>query len=195
MHEIIAIDDLDFGSSNVYAVGGSTLIDTGCDEQGLLKKLKENGIGRDSIRLIVNTHCHFDHLSCNRLFPGAEVCMHAIEAESVRRLGNLVTMSSSDGEVKIDRKLKDGDIIDVSEKESLQVIHTPGHTAGGICLLLGDVLFSGDTVFLGAVGRTDLPTGNSAELEKSIRKLSKIPFRTIYPGHGPSAEKSEVFQK
>lgn len=194
MHELIVIDDLDFGSSNVYIIGGAALIDTGCDEQGLLEKLKEKGIGRDSIRLIVNTHCHFDHTSCNRLFPKADVCMHQIEAESVDRLGREV-IRSDDVKINVDRKLKDGDIVDVSEKESLKVIHTPGHTAGGICLLLGDVLFSGDTIFLGAVGRTDLPTGDAHELGKSLRKLSKIPFKTIYPGHGPSAEKSEVFLK
>lgn len=189
---VTVIDDLDFGSSNVYAIGGSTLIDTGCDEQGLLEMLKENGIGRDSIRLIVNTHCHFDHVSCNRLFPKAKVCMHQLEAENVELLGREV-IRSANVKVNVNRKLKDGDIVDVSKKESLKVIHTPGHTAGGICLLFGDALFTGDTVFLGAVGRTDLPTGDAQELEKSIRKLAKLPFKTIYPGHGPSAEKSEVF--
>ncbi len=193
MEPVTVIDDLDFGSSNVYAIGGSTLIDTGCDEGGLLKKLKENGIGCDSIRLIVNTHCHFDHISCNHLFPKAKVCMHKIEAESVERLGREVIRSAG-VKVNVDRKLNDGDIVDVSKKDSLKVIHTPGHTAGGICLLFGDALFTGDTVFLGAVGRTDLPTGDAQELEKSIRKLSKIPFKTIYPGHGPSAAKGEVFE-
>lgn len=189
----MAIDDLGFSSSNVYAIGGTALIDTGCDEEGLLKKLKENGIGRDSIRLIVNTHCHFDHVSCNRLFPKAEVCMHAIEAGNAERLGSEVIRAGL--KIRVDRRLKDGEEIEIpGGKERLKVIHTPGHTAGGICLLLGDMLFTGDTVFLGAVGRTDLPTGSAAELEKSVRKLAKIPFRTIYPGHGPSAEKSEVFR-
>lgn len=185
---VTVIDDLDFGSSNVYAVGGAALIDTGCDEAGLLERLREKGIRREDVRLIVNTHCHFDHVSCNRLFPRAKVCMHQIEAESVERLGKGVILSGV--KVNVDRKLKDGDTLDVSEKESLNVIHTPGHTAGSICLLFGDVLFSGDTIFLGAVGRTDLPTGDHAELEKSIRKLAKIPFKLIYPGHGPSAEKT-----
>ncbi len=187
------IDDLDFGSSNVYAVGGAALIDTGCDERGLMEKLKENGIGRDSIRLIVNTHCHFDHTSCNRLFPKATVCMHQLEAENMELLGREV-IRSANVKVNVDRKLNDGDIVDVSKKESLKVIHTPGHTAGGICLLFGDALFSGDTIFLGAIGRTDLPTGDAQELEKSIRKLAKLPFKTIYPGHGPSAEKGMVFR-
>lgn len=192
MSRIIAIDGLGFGSSNVYVIGGAALIDTGCDEEGLLRKLKEKGIGRDSIRLVVNTHCHFDHVSCNYLFPKAEVCMHKIEAESVEVLGREVIRS--DTKVNVDRKLKDGDTLDVSEKESLKVIHTPGHTAGSICLLFGDKLFSGDTVFPGAVGRTDLPTGNQSDLEKSLKKLAALPFKYVYPGHGPIAEKSDVFE-
>lgn len=188
MHKVAVIDDLDFGSSNVYAVGGSTLIDTGCDEKGLLERLKENGIKTEDVRLIINTHCHFDHTSCNRLFPKAKVCMHAIEADNVGRLGQRVVLSDA-VKLRIDKRLSDGE-----EIGGLKVIHTPGHTAGSICLLLnGDILFSGDTLFLGAVGRTDLPTGDASALEKSIRKLAKIPFKTIYPGHGPSAEKSEVF--
>lgn len=191
--EFVVIDDLDFGSSNVYAISGregTTLIDTGCDEK-IVERLEKEGIKKESVKTIVNTHCHFDHVSGNRLFPDARVCMHQIEAESIEKLGKGVILSGV--KVNVDRKLKDGDTLDVSEKESLKVIHTPGHTAGGICLLLGDVLFSGDTVFLGAVGRCDLPTGDAHELEKSVRKLAKIPFKLIYPGHGPSAEKIEIF--
>ena len=76
---------------------------------------------------------------------------------------------------------------------AVQVIHTPGHSPGSVCLSAGDVLFTGDTLFAGGVGRTDLPGGNHAELEASLRRVvTEFPPETIiYPGHGPSSTVGE----
>jgi glyoxylase-like metal-dependent hydrolase (beta-lactamase superfamily II) len=83
--------------------------------------------------------------------------------------------------------LKDGDEITAGSL-SLKVLHTPGHTPGGICLLTGKMVFVGDTLFQGSIGRTDLPGGDYAALMRSIRdKLLPLPEDTrVYPGHGPS---------
>ena len=89
-------------------------------------------------------------------------------------------------EMTADELLKDGDTIEFGDKE-VTVLHTPGHTLGGICLLSGKYLISGDTLFKGSIGRTDLEGGNYETIINSIReKLLVLPGDTIvYPGHGP----------
>ena len=90
-------------------------------------------------------------------------------------------------EFSADILIRDGDIIQI-EDLSIKVIHTPGHTKGGVCYMYRDMLFTGDTLFAGSMGRTDLYGGNEEHMNNSLRKLSEMEENlTIYPGHGPKS--------
>jgi len=185
--------------SNIYLIIDKvvTLIDSGTGRN--FKMVRQNlsnlGLRPSDVKLLINTHCHFDHVGGNLDFlkAGCEIAIHESEADLLRRGDGLVTMAQFFGEnlgpIEVARELHEGDRINLG-KFVLEVIHTPGHTQGSICLhepYLG-VLFSGDTVFCGDVGRTDLPTSDGAALVRSLRKLAGLRLRSLYPGHGPSAE-------
>ena len=119
---------------------------------------------------------------------GAEVAIHADDAESLQRGHHFGPASSFSQQPPPapDRLLQGGDSIDIGDLHFL-VLHTPGHTPGGICLLLEGVLFSGDTLFNFGIGRSDFPGGNGRQLMDSIHtKLMVLPDNTVvHPGHGP----------
>jgi glyoxylase-like metal-dependent hydrolase (beta-lactamase superfamily II) len=144
------------------------------------------------LKMVINTHGHFDHIGANRLLlesaSGVELLIHSADAELLpkaqehgRKYGLDVRVSPPPT-----RLLQGGETITVGTLQ-IQVIATPGHTPGGVSLLIGDHLFSGDTLFADSVGRTDLPGGNHDTLVASIRKgLFILPDATIvHPGHGP----------
>ena len=140
---------------------------------------------------IVNTHGHADHIGSNAALKGEFDCPIMIhESDAPMLTDPQANLSASLGSGIIscpaDRLLKEGDEIAVGGL-TFRVIHTPGHTPGGICLLGEGVLFSGDTLFMDGVGRTDFPGGSQKQLLDSIRdKLLVLPDDTIiYPGHGP----------
>jgi glyoxylase-like metal-dependent hydrolase (beta-lactamase superfamily II) len=119
------------------------------------------------------------------------VAVHADDAQSLKVRGgflmSLLTLGVSyPNPPPPDRLLEDGDSIEVGDFH-FSVLHTPGHTPGGICLLGEGVMFSGDTLFNYGIGRTDLPGGNYSQLMDSIKtKLMTLPDKTVvYPGHGP----------
>ena len=176
--------------SNCYLIDDDTLVDTGAGEnkEYLFSKLRENGVEPDDIKLIVNTHCHFDHIGGNHLFPNAKIAVHKLDAIPIRNEDTLGTAGTAFGfdnihNSRVDIELNEGDKIG-----DFEVIHTPGHTSGGICLWDGENLISGDTVFAGGgVGRTDIG-GNYNDLKKSIEKLMKLNVVNIFPGHGPIVE-------
>jgi hydroxyacylglutathione hydrolase len=148
---------------------------------------------------IVNTHGHVDHVGADgalREATGAPVLIHAADASM---LGSpLLSLSSllpggAGKRIDPDRLLAEGDSLEFG-RARLLVRHTPGHTQGGVCLLLehdaataASICFSGDTLFAGSVGRTDFPGGDWGQLEKSIREvIYALPEGTrILPGHGP----------
>lgn len=144
---------------------------------------------------VVNTHLHLDHcFGANYVKDKYGVPVSANVEDAF--LGNTLAeqalrfgMSPSHDKVMIDAPLADGDTITIG-KEQLEVIHTPGHSPGGICLYSpgGKFLIAGDTLFKGSVGRTDLPGGDASTLVSSLRdKLLKLPSDTlVLPGHGPS---------
>jgi glyoxylase-like metal-dependent hydrolase (beta-lactamase superfamily II) len=158
-------------------------------------------VGAHRIRLLylINTHGHWDHIAdnvplCNE--TGAVLCSHPWDAT---RLANPGVGTEGEAMVSVppsrpDRLLKDGDVLDVGDLR-LQVLHTPGHSPGSICLYEANagVLFSGDTLFRMGVGRTDFGGGNPEQLAKSLRKLAGLPDATrVYPGHGmPTTIKNE----
>ena len=178
-----------FGAdSNCYLIG-DILVDTGTgiNKDYLHQKVQETGLAIDDLAMIVNTHCHYDHLGGNYLFPKSKVAIHEKDAEILQIEDNPLTASVFFGKsIKrrdVDVKLKEGDKI-----ANFEVIHTPGHTPGGISLWDGEILISGDTVFAnGGFGRLDIG-GNPQEMKESLEKLSELDVEYLLPGHGPWTE-------
>lgn len=166
--------------------GQAALIDPAFDTGRILAAAKEMGA---TVTHVVNTHNHPDHTAGNAAVlaaTGARLVMHRRDAD---RLGGLFHRGFSrllggKGSPRPDRQVDDGDRIDIG-RSALTVIHTPGHTPGGICLYAPGNLFTGDTLFVGSVGRTDLPGGSARVLLSSIReKLYTLPGDTVvWPGH------------
>lgn len=175
-----------FGSdSNSYLIG-DILVDTGigANKEYLPQKIKEIGFNIDDITMIVNTHCHYDHVGGNYLFPNAEVAIHEKDAPFIKIESDPMTAGFLFGKSiqrhDVDIELKENDKI-----ANFEVIHTPGHTHGGISLWDGKILISGDTVFTnGGFGRLDIG-GNATEMTFSLEKLSKLDVEYLLPGHGP----------
>ena len=184
-----------FGS-NCFIVGSESgkkgiVIDPGADAGAIVNAVNDTGL---SIELIVATHNHVDHVGALRQVKeatGAPYAVHEADAESVmpemfgRMLGVMMSRSLK-APPKPDRLLRDGDVIAVGDLE-FSVLHTPGHTPGGISLRGDGIVFSGDTLFNFGIGRTDLSGGDYATLMDSIvTKLMVLPDETVvYPGHGP----------
>jgi len=170
--------------SNCYLIG-DMLVDTGTgtNKDYLVSQLEKYGVRIEDINLVVNTHCHFDHIGGNHFFENAEIAVHSLDAVSMRNKDTLGTMGNAflDGDnSRVDIELEDGDKIG-----GFEVIHTPGHTSGGICLWDGVNLTSGDTVFAnGGVGRTDIG-GNWGDLKESVFRLTELNVVNLLPGHGP----------
>jgi len=162
------------------------VIDPGGDEELILERIKEKGL---ILKYIVNTHGHGDHTHGNmklKAFTGAEIIMHE-EDDKMFNSPMGQEMSRSFGftpSPDADILAKDGDEIVVGDV-SLKVIHTPGHSPGGICLYGGGHLFTGDTLFVGGIGRTDLPGASTSQFMQSIKeKLLTLPGETmVWPGH------------
>ena len=164
-------------STNCYVVGceetkEAAVIDPGLESEAeaelILDYIKQNDF---RIKYIINTHGHPDHISGNvamKEATGAPILIH----------------ENADDRVQADRKLRDGYVIHVGNFK-LAVLHTPGHTPCGICLVGDNVVFTGDSLFAGSIGRTDFPGGSFQQLMMSIKtKLLLLPdsFK-VYPGH------------
>lgn len=177
--------------SNCYVVGcektkQAVVIDPGGEGEKILKYVDAQGL---QVKYIINTHGHIDHIGANedvRDATGAKVLIH--EKDAAMLTSSHQNMSMFIGkEVSFkaaDKLLTDGDTIEFGE-EKLQVIHTPGHTKGGISLAAEGVVFTGDTLFNASIGRTDFEGGNYETIINSIKtKLMSLPDETaVYPGH------------
>lgn len=149
----------------------AAVVDPGWESDKILQVAKKAGLTIDAVWL---THTHFDHIQeVAAVMAAADVpvWVHALEKSM---LGDVA------GEVRL---LADGDVLKVGG-ESVQVLHTPGHSPGAVCFLAGDHLITGDTLFTGAIGRTDLPGSDPRAMGSSLKRLAQLPDHlTVYPGH------------
>lgn len=168
------------------------IIDTGLAADELVDFLKVHNLNPAAVVL---THGHADHITglaaLRSRFPDIKVYIHKLDAEMLTgEKDNLSAMAGiSFSPEPADFSLEEGDVIEQANIK-LDVLHTPGHTPGGICLYskADDIVFVGDTLFADSVGRTDIPGGSATQLIKSIKeKLCILPDETVcYPGHGPA---------
>ena len=189
--------------SNAYVVASDRVcvIDPGIDPQRVLKHKCEYSIGTD---VLINTHCHFDHVGANLGIlgiGGVKAACHEYDAGAIETGDGSLQLAGLFGREAIrhwvDRRMRDGDVVDLGGI-ILEVIHTPGHTPGSMCLYEPESksLFTGDTVFADGVGRTDLKGGSIDDLEESVRKLVDLAdergIEKIYPGHGNTTTGEEI---
>ena len=164
------------------ATGKALVIDPGGDVERIVSEARKAGL---SIEMIVNTHTHGDHTAGNarlKAVTGARIVLHEADAGGYPH---------ADVRLSDEKTLTLGDI-------TFEVIHTPGHTPGGICLYARGNLFTGDTLFVGDSGRTDLPGGDRPTLGASVRRLMALPDDTVvWPGHdyGPSPSSTIGWEK
>lgn len=183
---------LGFLGVNCYLISGENgvvVIDPGCNFKEAVDFLTEN---QDKERLIVLTHCHFDHIGfATELATKTDTKIAIGEFEKEGLENGEINLSANFNKkmtpVKADIFLKNGEILKVGDL-AFKVIHTPGHTVGGVSLLSDKNLFSGDTLFFKSIGRTDFPGGDFATLENSVKMLYELDGDTIvFAGHGPSS--------
>lgn len=165
----------------------AVIIDPGGDYELIIKEIKNNEL---LVKAIILTHGHGDHIGAVtglKMHFNVPVMIHKEDREMVKDYDLNLSGKMAMGAISFepDILLKDGDMIEFGSAY-LKVIHTPGHTKGGICLYYPGILITGDTLFEGSIGRTDLHGGDYDILIKSIKnKLLHLPVDTIiYPGHG-----------
>lgn len=173
--------------TNCYILTSSNeaiVVDPGWEGEKILSRL-----GDAELKAIILTHGHFDHVTAAGMLKEAKNARIFIHERDIYLLKSLRYQLSrfgieKDVEIEPDGFMEDGDELKLGGS-LIEVIHTPGHTPGSICLLWEGKLFSGDTLFKGAFGRVDLPGGDYNDLIKSIRKLLNLPDETlVFPGHG-----------
>ncbi len=163
------------------------VIDPGGNAGGVMQVLEQQGW---NLKLIALTHGHGDHLGAVKdlqMKTGVPVVLHEDDAPmAADSKENFTAMMGPGIEIQPDGLLQDGDEILLGEKP-VAVIHTPGHTQGGVCFMADKMLFAGDTLFMQSIGRTDLAGGNQRQLIRSIndKLLTLDDDVLVYPGHGP----------
>ncbi len=173
----------------------AAIIDPGGDEDKILDACNLKNL---EVVYIIATHGHLDHVCGNgplQKETGAQIIMHKADADffakpEIKEYFSMLGLAESPPP---DILVEDGDTITLGN-ETLTVLHTPGHTPGGICLYCEPDCFTGDTLFVGGVGRTDFPGGSMGELTHSIKsKLLTLPQNTVvWPGHGYGGSKSTI---
>ncbi|MFH2061118.1 MAG: MBL fold metallo-hydrolase [Pseudomonadota bacterium] len=179
--------------ANCYILGckstkQAVVIDPGDDADRILMELAKSEL---RVKYLINTHGHFDHVGANKQMKeatNAQIAIHPADEPMLEELSRSAMMFglSAENSPPADIVLNHGDEISFGEI-TLKVIHTPGHSQGGICLYTKGFLFAGDTLFAGSIGRTDLPGGDYDTLIASIKeKLMMLDDDTlVYTGHGP----------
>ena len=154
------------------------VVDPGYEADTILDKLSELGLTLEAILL---THGHFDHVGAVRDLAADTGCQVWLCADDLSLPTNLTA-----GKLYYTQTYAEGSQLNLAGLD-ISVLQTPGHTPGSVCLLVEDTLFSGDTLFAGSCGRTDLPGGSWADMQASLKRLSQIEANLwVLPGHGES---------
>lgn len=180
---------------NCYVVSNvnneALIIDPGSDEIRIINFIKNNNLNAVAI---INTHAHYDHVGAISKLKdefSTPLFLHSKDDKLLKTANLYANLFDGIGPIKIpivDYYFDQIDIQDYVKGFSIKIFFTPGHTWGSVCLLIEDSLFTGDTLFNGKIGRTDLPGGDKQSLIKSLKILSKLPPKTnINPGHGSSS--------
>lgn len=175
---------LETGTYVVINGGRAFVVDPGADAERIIAAAEAEGA---KIEWVLLTHAHFDHIGAAAALQreGAQIILHRDDVKLIKSFQNLSVLAG----VKVEHFTPDvtvagGETLDVAGV-SVKVIHTPGHTAGSVCYVAGDVIFSGDTLFALSYGRTDFPTGSFAQLKNSVvNKLFALEGDyKVLPGH------------
>ena len=177
------IDTLTLGlyQTNCYIIraegsASCCIIDPGYEPEVILSHLKAHALTAEAVLL---THGHFDHVGAVKELAAQTDCRVYLCPEDL----SMPTMLTA-GPLYYTHTYKEGDVLDLAGL-SIRVIHTPGHTPGSVCLLCEDSMFSGDTLFAGSCGRTDLPGGDWNAIFRSLQRLSRLETDyAVFPGHG-----------
>jgi hydroxyacylglutathione hydrolase len=189
-YELVVVGALETNCYLVYCeeTRACAVIDPGADPEKIISAIADLEL---KPAIVLNTHGHVDHIGGNSDIVrkyAIPLAMHAADT-GMLQVSDYIELSlllGAKNSPQPDRLLAEGDEVPFG-RASLRVIHIPGHTPGSIGFVAGGVLFSGDTLFCGGVGRTDLPGGSWKDLERSIReRILTLPEETIVlPGHGP----------
>ena len=166
--------------TNCYMVWGEgdkcVLIDPGYEANALLEQTEKQG---KTVEAILLTHGHFDHVGAVRDIVADTDCDVYICDKELSLPEGLTA-----GKLYYTHTYDEGDTLNLAGL-TFRVLHTPGHTPGGVCLLCGEAMFSGDTLFAGSMGRTDFPGGDYATIARSLGRLKNLPGDyKVFPGHG-----------
>lgn len=188
--KVLPLGDIQVNCYLVSSSNAALVIDPGFYSVDVEQFLKDNS---DKERLILLTHAHFDHIGGAeqlRENTGVKIAIGELENEflSNPEINLSYLFGAQLKPFSADVLLKDGEILKVGDLE-FKVIHTPGHTLGGVSLFIDDILFSGDTLFNQSIGRTDFPTGDFSTLAESVRKLYTLGDDiTVLSGHGEATK-------
>lgn len=178
-------------STNCYIVASkkeSLVIDPGGEGERILEEIASM---KTKVKLILNTHAHFDHIGANAFLTEklkTPVAVHQLEADYLKEPAISTGAFQSSGVEPFEAQM----VLNESEKlffgeSEASVLLTPGHSPGSLSFLVEDSLFCGDLIFRGSVGRTDLPGGSANQLRESLRHIAQLRGDlVIYPGHGPT---------
>jgi len=170
--------------------GEAMIIDPGDEAEKIIESVKSNNF---DVKYIIHTHAHIDHIGATKEVKNklsGEICLHKDDSylyENMAMQAKVLGVKMDCDVLPVSKFIEHGDEIECQGGLLAQVLFTPGHTPGSVSFLVDNVLFSGDTLFRGSIGRTDLWGGDHNQLIASIReKLLKLPPKTIViPGHGP----------
>jgi glyoxylase-like metal-dependent hydrolase (beta-lactamase superfamily II) len=190
-NDVVFIEGVGYDSN--VCIFDDVIVDTGTGQNMdyILKSIKASGKSPDELSLIVNTHNHYDHVGGNH-YLNLKIAMHHLDAPALGdETAILARMFGKPMErMNVDLKLEEGDKIG-----NFEVLLTPGHTPGSICLYDGETLISGDTVFSGGgFGRVDLG-GSMEDMRNSLERLSKLDIKYLLPGHGLAVEDGSMHVK